>query len=78
MMLEVKLPYLGETGEIRVVSVLKTPGDIVEAGEPLIEVEAEKTVYVIEAPRRGVIEKILVSEGQKVQPGDILAMIKQG
>ncbi len=76
MSIEVRLPYLGDVGEIKVVSVLKGPGDRVEAKEPLLEVEAEKTVYVIEAPNGGVVERVLVSEGQKVSPGDLLMLIR--
>lgn len=60
----------------KVVSLLKRPGERVEAGEPIAEVEIEKAILVIESPRSGVIESYLVSPGDRVGPGTRLARLR--
>ena len=55
----------------------KKEGDRVEKGEPLCEVETEKTVDVIEAPASGVLRKIIFSEGSIVPVNKIIAVIAE-
>ena len=54
---------------------LKREGDAVVAGEPIVEVEAEKANQELEAPVSGVIESIVAVEGDEVKVGDTLAVI---
>ena len=72
---EVRLPDLGEIDEVTVVKWLKTEGEALEAGEDLVEVETEKTAFVIEAPRAGRLHRVIKHEGQKAHLNDILAEI---
>jgi pyruvate dehydrogenase E2 component (dihydrolipoamide acetyltransferase) len=61
--------------EVKVVRWLKNVGDDVVAGEPLLEVETEKSVVEIEAVATGRLSQILVqAEGQAVV-GDQIAWI---
>jgi pyruvate/2-oxoglutarate dehydrogenase complex dihydrolipoamide acyltransferase (E2) component len=59
----------------RVISVLKKPGDRVSRGEPLVEVEIEKAVLVIESPYDGVVSEVLVSQGSPVELGSELVRV---
>jgi len=59
----------------RVVSVLKKPGDRVSRGEPVVEIEIEKAVLVIDSPYDGVIREVLVSQGSIVEPGSVLMRV---
>jgi Pyruvate/2-oxoglutarate dehydrogenase complex, dihydrolipoamide acyltransferase (E2) component, and related enzymes len=59
----------------KVVSVLKKPGDRVVKGDPLVEVEIEKAVLVIESPYDGVVSDVLVSQGSLVEPGSALMRV---
>ncbi|MFZ8795677.1 MAG: biotin/lipoyl-containing protein [Acidilobaceae archaeon] len=59
----------------RVVSVLKKPGDRVSRGEPVVEVEIEKAVLVIESPYDGVVSEVLVSQGSPVEPDSELMRV---
>ena len=54
---------------------LKREGDAVVAGEPIVEVEAEKANQELDAPVSGVIESIVAVEGDEVKVGDTLAVI---
>ena len=56
---------------------LKSEGDPVAAGEPLVEVEAEKANHELEAPVAGVIESIVAEEGDEIKVGAVLAMIEE-
>jgi len=72
---EVRLPDLGEVDEVTVVKWLKKEGEVLKAGEDLLEVETEKTTFVIEAPQAGRLNRIIKHEGQKAHLDDLLAEI---
>jgi pyruvate/2-oxoglutarate dehydrogenase complex dihydrolipoamide acyltransferase (E2) component len=57
---------------------LKREGETVTAGEPLVEVEAEKANHELEAPVSGVIESIVAAEGDEIKVGDTLVVIANG
>ena len=51
-------------------------GSRVSAGDPLLIVEAMKTMNQIPAPRAGIVIKILVEDGQPVEFGEPLMIIE--
>jgi 2-oxoglutarate dehydrogenase E2 component (dihydrolipoamide succinyltransferase) len=78
MPVEVRVPPLGESvTEATVASWLKHVGDVVEAGEPLVELETDKVNVDVAAERSGVLSEIVHATGDTVQPGDILAMVSE-
>ena len=55
----------GQTvAEGKIVSWLKQPGDRVEKGEPLFEVETDKVTMEVEAYKSGYLRELLVAEGE--------------
>ena len=62
--------------EVRVVRWLKQVGDSVAAGEPLLEVETEKSVVEIEAAVSGRLAEILVEAESQATVGDQVAWIE--
>jgi biotin carboxyl carrier protein len=60
----------------RIVRVLASQGDEVEAGAGVLVVEAMKMQNEIKSPKKGTIQKILVSEGAAVNAGDVLAIVE--
>jgi pyruvate/2-oxoglutarate dehydrogenase complex dihydrolipoamide acyltransferase (E2) component len=73
---EVKLGQLAAEMEYgTVLRWLKREGDSVAAGEPLVEVEAEKANYEVEAPVSGRIEEIVAEEGDEIKVGALMAVI---
>lgn len=74
---ELRLPQLAESvTEVTLGAWLKREGDHVEAGEPLVEVETDKTNVELEAPVSGVLTAIRVPEGADgLEAGDLLAVI---
>ncbi len=77
MSTELRLPRLAETAASAKLAVwLKQEGEAVAAGEPIVEVETDKTNVEIEAPASGVIRKIHVAAGTEgLEAGALLAVI---
>jgi pyruvate carboxylase subunit B len=59
----------------RVVEVRVREGVRVQAGEPLLVLESMKMQVVVEAPRAGVVERVYVSPGRSVSPGEPLVRL---
>ena len=59
----------------KIVRVLVSQGDEVEAGAGVLVVEAMKMQNEIKSPKKGTIQKILVSAGAAVNAGDVLAIV---
>ncbi len=59
----------------RVVAVVVAPGDTVEAGEPLLVVEAMKMQNELRAPRAGSVVRVAVGVGATVDVGDVLVVL---
>lgn len=57
-----------------VVRWLKKTGDRVEKGEPLVEIESDKSTFELEAPAGGLLQ-VLVSEGEVVPVAQVIGVI---
>ncbi len=68
---EVSAPMPGIVKLIRV-----RPGDAVEKGQALAVMEAMKMELTLSASRAGVVESVLVSEGEQVTAGAVLVMLQ--
>ena len=56
---------------------LKQPGESVKAGEPIAEVETDKTTVELEAPADGILDQIRVDAGTEgVEIGTLLGLIR--
>jgi pyruvate dehydrogenase E2 component (dihydrolipoamide acetyltransferase) len=62
-----------ETG--KVVRWMKSPGDTVRKGEPILEIETDKVTVEIEAPASGVLGNVTAREGDVVPVGQTIALI---
>ena len=58
-----------------VVEWLKHPGDPVQQGEPIVEIESEKASNEVEAPATGTLRSLVVAEGQHAPVGEAIAVI---
>ncbi len=79
MTAEIKVPTLGESvTEATVGRWLKKQGDVVAQDEPLVELETDKVSVEVPAPAAGVLDEILVQQGQTVKVGGMLGSITEG
>jgi pyruvate dehydrogenase E2 component (dihydrolipoamide acetyltransferase) len=73
---DVIMPALGmaqETG--KVLHWLKTEGDSVAKGEPLLEIETDKVTVELESPAAGVLAGIRAAVGDDVPVGETIAFV---
>ncbi len=76
---EVKMPQMGESiFEGTVTKWLKKKGESVQRDEPLFEISTDKIDTEIPAPASGILQDILVKEGQTVQINTTVAIIGEG
>lgn len=72
------MPQLGaDMTAGRLVTWYKQPGDAVQRGDIIAEVDTDKGAIDIEVFTSGVVEKILVQPGEKVPVGTPLAIIRE-
>jgi len=60
----------------KVVRVLLLEKSAVEAGQGILVVEAMKMQNEIKSPKKGIIQRIVASEGAAVSAGDVLAIVE--
>src|SRR5216684_1051358 len=78
-MSEVTMPRLSDTMEEGTIARwLKHAGDEVKKGDILAEIETDKATMELEAYNAGVLEQILVQEGETVPIGQAIAVIRTG
>jgi pyruvate dehydrogenase E2 component (dihydrolipoamide acetyltransferase) len=79
MAFEFKLPDLGEgITEVELRKWLVTEGDRIAEHQAVLEVETDKAVVEVPAPRAGVVTHIHQQEGETVKVGEILITIAEG
>lgn len=79
MPLNVVMPKLSETmKDGKLLYWCVQPGDYVEAGEPLAEIEADKANMELEATASGTVTELLAKPGQTVDVGQALAVLEEG
>ena len=75
---EILVPSLGESvTEATVSKWLKNEGEMVTSDEPLVELETDKVNLEVPCPSSGVLSEINVQEGETVQVGSLLGVIKE-
>jgi pyruvate/2-oxoglutarate dehydrogenase complex dihydrolipoamide acyltransferase (E2) component len=75
----VVMPPMGDAaGELAVAHWYKAPGDRVEKGETLFDVETEKVTVPVESLYAGTLTEVLIAEGATAAEGDPIAAIDDG
>ena len=79
MRIDVTMPNLGyDMTEGPVAAWLKSVGDRVERGEPIAEIETDKTTVEMESLAAGTLAEIVVPTGSKVAVGAVIAILETG
>lgn len=72
------LPPLGDSAdEMRIVRWLKAEGDTVRKGDPLFEVETDKTTLQVEAYAAGMLAEIRIGDDQTARVGETVGWIEE-
>ena len=78
-MAEIKVPELAESiTEGTIAQWLKKPGDYVEKGEYIVELETDKVNVEVISEEAGVVQELKAAEGDTVQVGEVIAIVAAG
>ena len=78
-MIDILMPRLSDTMETGTIAVWhKQPGDRVDIGDILVEIETDKAVMEYEAYDAGTLGEILVAEGDQATIGTVIAHLDDG
>ncbi len=73
---ELRVPNIGDFKDVAVIELLVKVGDTVQADQSLITVESDKASMEIPASAAGVIKELKVKIGDKINIGDLVAVIE--
>ncbi len=75
---KIKVPVLGESiTEATVSKWLKNKGDLVQADEPIVELETDKVNLEVPSPVSGTLTEIISNEGSVVEVGALLGSVDE-
>ena len=78
-MAEIIVPELAESiTEGKIAQWLKKPGDTIEKGEFIVELETDKVNVEVISEEAGVVSELLFGEGDTVQVGEVIAIVGAG
>ena len=78
-MTDITIPNVGESvSEVTIAQWFKAVGDAVKKDEPLVELETDKAAQELVSPADGVLEEILVAEGENAEIGKLIARLGSG
>ena len=78
-MAEIKVPELAESiTEGTIAQWLKQPGDTVEKGEFIVELETDKVNVEVISEEAGTVQELLAQEGDTVEVGQVIAIVGAG
>src|SRR5450830_1566855 len=73
---EVRVPDIGDFKDVSVIEVMVKVGDSIKLEQSLITVESDKASMEIPSSAAGVIQELKVKLGDKVNIGDLLAVLQ--
>jgi 2-oxoglutarate dehydrogenase E2 component (dihydrolipoamide succinyltransferase) len=72
---EVRVPDLGDAGRVTVIEWLRGVGERVRAGDDLVEIETEKTTFIVPSPADGVLSEVRAERGRSVAVGETIGSL---
>ncbi len=74
--IDVRVPDMGSFKDVTVIDVLVKPGDTIEPETPLLTLETEKATMDVPSTVGGVVERVVVTKGGRVNAGDVLVAVR--
>ena len=73
---EVRVPDIGDFKDVAVIELLVKVGDTVKEEQSLFTVESDKASMEIPSPAAGVVKELKIKIGDKINIGDVVAMLE--
>lgn len=75
-MTDIYVPNVGESvSEVTIATWFKQVGDAVKKDDPLVELETDKAAQELVSPEDGILEEIVVAEGENADVGALIARL---
>jgi pyruvate dehydrogenase E2 component (dihydrolipoamide acetyltransferase) len=74
---EVRVPDIGDFGEVEIIEVHVTVGDEISAEDDLITLESDKAAMDIPAPWAGVVSTLAIEVGDRIKEGDLILTLNE-
>ncbi|MBO1256445.1 dihydrolipoyllysine-residue acetyltransferase [Alteromonas sp. 5E99-2] len=74
--IDVTVPDIGGDENVDVIEILVAEGDTIGAEDGLITLETDKATMDVPSPKKGVVTKMLIKQGDKVSQGDVVCKLK--
>jgi pyruvate dehydrogenase E2 component (dihydrolipoamide acetyltransferase) len=75
---EVKVPDIGDFGDVPIIEVHVNIGDLVNEDDPLITLESDKATMDVPSPAAGKVQDLLVKVGDRVSEGTPVLVLAPG
>jgi dihydrolipoyl dehydrogenase len=75
ILIEVKVPDIGDFKDVPVIEVLVKAGDAVKPEDPLVTLESDKATMDVPAPRAGMVREVKIQVGDKVSEGSLILVL---
>jgi pyruvate dehydrogenase E2 component (dihydrolipoamide acetyltransferase) len=73
---EVRVPDMGNFKDVAIIDVLVKPGEKIEPEASLVTLETEKATMDVPSTVGGIVEKVHVSKGGTISPGDLIVTVR--
>ena len=74
---EVKVPEIGDFGEVEIIEVAVAPGDRIAVEQGLITLESDKATMDVPSPVAGVVTSVAVAVGERVSEGSLILTLEE-
>jgi pyruvate dehydrogenase E2 component (dihydrolipoamide acetyltransferase) len=75
-LVDVAVPDIGEDGEVDVIDVLVSVGDVIEQEDGLITLETDKATMDVPSTHSGTVKEVYISTGDKVKQGTLVIKLE--
>jgi len=76
--IEVTVPDIGDFSDVPIIEVHVSAGDQVNADDPLVTLESDKSAMEVPAPTAGLVAEVLVKVGDRVSEGSTILLLQPG
>jgi len=70
--IDILVPDIGDFGEVEIIEILVSEGDVVSQNDPLITLESDKASMDVPTAQAGTVQSIKVSVGDKIGQGGLV------
>ncbi len=74
--IDIVVPDIGEEGEVDVIEVLVSVGDVIAEEDGLITLETDKATMDVPSSHAGTVKEVLVNVGDKVKQGSLIVKLE--